>query len=31
MDKNSIRISGNDSKIVTSNDKDILWGENKPE
>lgn len=30
MDKNSIRISGNDSKIVTSNEKDILWGENKP-
>jgi len=27
MDKNSIRINGNDSKIVTSNDKDLLWGE----
>ena len=29
MDKNSIRISGNDSKIVTSNDKDLVWGEDK--
>ena len=29
MDKNSIRISGNDSKIVTSNDKDLLWGDDK--
>ena len=31
MDKNSIRISGNDSKIVTSNDKDIVWGNDKSE
>jgi len=27
MDKNSIRINGNDSQIVTSNDKDLVWGE----
>ena len=31
MDKNSIRISGNDSKIVTSNDKDLVWGNDKKE
>ena len=31
MDKNSIRISCNDSKIVTSNDKDLVWGNDKKE
>tara|TARA_R100000278_G_scaffold44073_1_gene38436 strand:+ start:4220 stop:4657 length:438 start_codon:yes stop_codon:yes gene_type:complete len=30
MDKNSIRINGSDSKIVTSSDKDLIWGDDDP-
>ena len=30
MDKNHIKIGGNGMKIATSNDKDLVWGDDKP-
>tara|TARA_R100000808_G_C2146367_1_gene154284 strand:- start:1560 stop:2021 length:462 start_codon:yes stop_codon:yes gene_type:complete len=30
MDKNHIKIGGNGMKIATSNDKDLVWGNDKP-
>ena len=30
MDKNHIKIGGGGVKVATSNDKDLVWGDNKP-
>ena len=30
MDKNHIKIGGNGMKVATSNDKDLVWGNDKP-
>ena len=30
MDKNHIKIGGNGMKVATSNDKDLMWGDDKP-
>ena len=30
MDKNHIKIGGNGMKVATSNDKDLVWGDDKP-
>ena len=30
MDKNHIKIGGNGMKVATSNDKDLIWGNDKP-
>ena len=30
MDKNHIKIGGGSLKVATSNDKDLLWGSDKP-
>tara|TARA_R100001594_G_scaffold150394_1_gene211394 strand:- start:565 stop:1002 length:438 start_codon:yes stop_codon:yes gene_type:complete len=30
MDKNHIKIGGNGMKVATSNDKDLMWGNDKP-
>jgi len=30
MDKNHIKIGGNGMKVATSNEKDLVWGEDKP-
>ena len=30
MDKNHIKIGGKGMKIATSNDKDLVWGDDKP-
>ena len=30
MDKNHIKIGGNGMKVATSNEKDLVWGDDKP-
>ena len=30
MDKNHIKIGGNGMSVATSNDKDLVWGDDKP-